>query len=226
MLSVTQIVSEVYPFNSFWPKRDFFQESLSYEKLADKILVPDGIAHKCRHLHAPQTLRVLNSYGSFAHRMAKQLSNWEDIQINEPLLSNIRTHLIQFYTEYKVTPVMNEWTFTIPDEYSGTLDMVCELEWYWVKRLCVLDFKTYWLYKDIYGIPHVDKEKTVPKKMKHVTLQVSLYSNAVRLLRPEIVENRGVLLLLLWVTPEGVFPYELEEDIMPYEKWLARNFIS
>ena len=226
MLSVTQIISQVYPFNVRQPSRNYFQESLDYKKLSTKDLVPNSISHKAMQLDAPQTLRVLNSYGSFAHRMAKRLSHGHTVKVNDDLLTGIGISLAKFYKAYSVTPILNEWTFSLPGEYWGTLDMVCEIEWHNVRRICVLDFKTYALYKDLYGIPHDDKPNTALKKLKHVWLQVSMYTHAVRTLRPEIFGDRGCMLLLAWLTPEWVFVYELEEDITPYKKWRSENFID
>ncbi len=228
MFSVTQIVWKVYEFRKDPrnPDRDYFQESLAYDRLKDKSLVPESIAHRARHLDCKQTLRVLNTYGSFAHRMAKRLVHGHDVTVKDELLTGIRQGLLDFYDKYQVTPILNEWTFSLDWEYSGTLDMVCEIEWKHVRRLCVLDFKTYALYKDLYGIPHDDKESTPLKKLKMVWLQCSMYANALRKLRPDIIGDRGCMLLLAWLTPEGVFVYELEEDISPYQKWVADNFIS
>lgn len=212
--SVTEIIWEIYPF-----KWNFFQRALSYDTLKDKALEPGSIAASAMHLDAAQTLRVLNSYGSFAHRMAKRIINWHDVIIDDPLLEWIRVSLMEFFATYDVTPILNEWTFTLPGEYGWTLDMVCELEWKSVRRICVLDFKTYWLYRDLYGIPHEDKASTALKKLKNVGLQTSMYAHALKTLRPDIIQDRWCMLLLAWMTPEKIHTYELVDDISPYLQW-------
>lgn len=175
MKSVTQIVWEVFPFKWLDPNIDYFELALSYAKLKDKIheMPALSIAERSRHLNKDQTLRVLNIYGTFAHRMAKQLSRGIDVTVHDPILALIREHLITFFREHEVRPILNEWTFLLPDEYSGTLDMVCELKWKSVRRICILDFKTYGLYKILYWIPYSDKEKEETPKKKAQACQSS-----------------------------------------------------
>lgn len=227
MKSVTQIVWEVFPFEWPNPNIDYFAQALSFDKLKDKI--PEmplmSIAERARHLDKDNALRVLNIYGTFAHRMAKQISKWMDVIVHDPILAQIRDHLIAFFKDYDIRPILNEWTFVIPDEYSGTLDMVCEIRWKSVRRICILDFKTYGLYKILYWIPFPEEErkKTPTKKLKHVGLQTSLYGDAYRRLHPDYDTNRGHMLLLAWLTPEWVMCYELEDDLSPYHNWLRKS---
>lgn len=213
--SVTEIIWEIYPF-----KWNFFQRALSYETLKDKALEPDSIAHSAMHLEADQVLRVLNTYGSFAHRMAKRISRWHDVTISDPLLKDIRLWLLDFFHTYRVKPILNEWTFTLPNEYGWTLDMLCEIEWKSVRRICVMDFKTWNLYRRIYGIGDYDIwPSTFQKKEKTVGLQLSMYANAVQKLRPEIFWDRGFILLAVHVTTDWIFPYETQYSLSQYESW-------
>ena len=227
MKSVTQIVWEVFPFEWPNPNIDYFAQALSYDNLKDKIPEMEymSIAEQSRHLDKEQTLRVLNIYWTFAHRMAKQISQGKDVIVDDPVLSRIRDWLIQFFAEYEVRPILNEWSFILPDEYSGTLDMVCELRWKSVRRICILDFKTYGLYKIVYWIPFSEEErkKTPTKKLKHVGLQTSMYGNAYRRIHPDYDDRRGHMLLLAWLTPEWVVCFELEDDLSPYHHWLWKS---
>lgn len=213
--SVTEIIWEIYPF-----KWNFFQRALSYDTLKLKPLEPGSIAEAAMHLDADQVLRVLNSYGSFAHRMAKRIVNWHDVIIEDPLLKAIRIGLLDFFHTYRVRPILNEWTFTLPWEYGGTLDMLCEIEWKSVRRICVLDFKTWNLYRRIYGIWEYDiTSATFLKKEKTVGLQLSLYAKAATTLRPELFWDRWFMLLAVHITTDWVFPYETQYNISEYENW-------
>ena len=213
-LSVTQIVWKIYPTNP-----DMFTNALSRESLDKKRekgeLIEWGIADRAGELRKDDVMKTLNQFGTTIHTQAQTLGLIGYIEWNgldDPYMKS----LTKFFNDYKVNLLSSE-IFIETDEYCGTADAIVELTTKaGTRRKYLLDWKTWWAYKYIYGIHHdIVKKNGEPyaqtQNLKKAQLQLSMYRNGLN----ELVDDMAVV----WITSVGYFFFPLEYNLKPYIEW-------
>lgn len=212
-LSVTQIVWKIYPTNP-----DMFTNALSQESLDKKRekweLIIWGIADCAGELRKDDVMKTLNQFGTTIHTQAQSLGilgymagDWWDNPYTKSL--------VRFFNDYEVNLISSE-IFMETDEYCGTADAIVELTINGTRRIYLLDWKTWWAYKYIYGIRHdIAKKNGEPyaqtQNLKKAQLQLSMYRNGLN----QLVDDMAVV----WITSVWYFFFPLTYDMSPYQKW-------
>jgi len=78
-----------------------------------------------------------------------------------------------FIASHPLQEVQCELFTIFPDEYCGTMDVYCVMD----GKKYIIDFKTWDIYKDFYGIKADEKYNP---KLKKVQLQMSMYARALK----------------------------------------------
>jgi hypothetical protein len=208
-LSVTQIISEIWPFD---PK--YFNDALLRDALLKKGVVAGGIADLSGSLSRTLVMDVLSNFGTQMHACAQDLMllgkcpSWRGAYLE----SHVRS-LVQFFKDYQVQCVVSERRIEGP-EYTGTADgVILVTDTDGRRKKWVIDWKSWGAYKFIYGILD-DKGKSKSGELKKVGLQTSMYAE---LLEPEFGPFDG--LAAIWVHEDGYKVFPLKRDLTPYTQY-------
>lgn len=137
-----------------------------------------------------------SSWGRYVHlQMEKFALTWK---ANWKKYKNYVENGIKWAKDYEVKFLSTE-TYLYCKEYQGTCDAVVEIDW----QTWIIDFKTYWLAKDKFGIER-GKYKKPSDKLKKARLQLSLYGKVLGIYKFAVVE-----LMPTWYK---FYPLEKVED--------------
>lgn len=209
--SVTQILSEIYPFDPA-----MFINSLSEEWLNKKRekwqLMTWWIADKCEYLDYDKVMYQLNQLGSTVHLA------WYDLwaigfthnhsgTIYEPYIKSVT----KFWNDYK--PKMIYWEKYLEwKHYVWICDAVLQV---W-NETWLIDYKTWWAYKYIYWIKQdILNKNWTPKKpsdINKVSVQLSMYEDIL----PIKIDKRKAI----WITEIWYFIFDIDYNIKPFQEWL------
>lgn len=178
---VSQIVEYAYPF--WWEGRDRFLQWLGERGISYSEYMEEA-SEGGRYVHSKLEQYVLT--GEKKYKKYASYISWG----------------IDFLYDYKVRPIATEHYVKCKD-YQWTIDLI----WRIGKKKYILDWKSYWLAKDRWGL-RWDYKKPYDK-LKKARLQLSLYA------RIEKVNNIAVVEL----TPNGYHFHELE--LVPEEELSA-----
>ena len=148
---VSNLVSYIYPFSwTEWERR--YKDWLLSKWIDEK-----------------EYLNWANEMWTYIHKQMENYSNWKKINKKSPLfkeLEKIIDNWIMFLAG--VNDIKNE-IYLSDDRIQGTTDIIYKYWW----KLCLWDFKTYWVVKRRYWL--VDKFLVATDKKKKVQLQLSFY---------------------------------------------------
>jgi ribosomal protein L11 methylase PrmA len=152
---VSSIVEFAFPF--IWEKKDRFLNWLEEKGVS----LEDYMEEAC-------------VWGTYVHKAMEDYSNWK--KPKKKKYTKIIEAGIRFHEEHKLETIGSE-VYVSTKDYQGTVDRLCYLkdlqnEWPWI-----IDWKTYWLAKDKFGISSTYRKPY--DKLKKAQLQLSLYAYAI-----------------------------------------------
>lgn len=220
MLSVTEVLSNIFPYNN-----KFFLQSLSKEWMRKKKarweLVVWGIADKAGYINYDNLMDNLTNFWSMMHLYAYTKWAWLNVLSLPDNYWPYVKWLDDFFKRYKVSTIVGEHLVRTED-YSGTFDALLKLTLPWTdKEIIVLaDFKTWKYYKDFYGIENrILKRNWTPYweewSLKKVWVQASMYE--LWFMNDPLYKKYPVdKLAVIRITKMGTFFKILPRNLQPY----------
>jgi len=225
MLSVTEILWKIYPYNN-----EFFLGSLSKEwidkKRSKHQLIKWWIADKGWSINYDNLMDHLTAFWSSIHLYAYMKWTWLwDLVLPKSYLP-YTAWLDNFFRRYQVKTIV--WEHYIKTEkYHWTFDALVSMIIPWnTKPINVLiDFKTWKYYKDFYWIENIILRRDWTPyfnkwSIEKVRLQLSLYKDWWDLDKKS-KDNKVDKLWVVRVTKKWTFLSLFDYDITEYKDWLA-----
>ena len=205
--SVTQVISQIWPFEPF-----MFDRALTSSALRKKGVRQGGVAERCLDIGLSRegVSRSLSDFGKVVHAAAHDLgscgftADWAGTPYEGHVASVVR-----FFKEAGLTAVAQE-LFVECEDYCGISDGLYRNS---RNELVLLDWKTWGAYKYLYGINDFGA-KASKESVKKARLQLSMYRRA-------IGDRFGPIRrqMVVWVNEFGCVPIETEYDVTEFENW-------
>ena len=214
--SVTQILSQIYPM-----PENLFADMLSKQgldkKRASGDILPWWIADKCDYLDSSRVMNMLTNVWKIVHACAYDYGiMWFCHDFKWSIAEIYVASFKKFVAEKNPVFVAGEIVVE-NDEYTGCADALMIIWW----RLSLIDFKTWWAYKDIYWfVNKIAKPNGEPysqsSNLKKTWLQLSMYQDA--------MTNKNDILdrYVLWLTPIWYYLFPVPFDLSAYIEWKSK----
>ena len=206
MMSVTQILSDIYPFNSqeswiTWLNRELeslWKSPVDYDSIMRTTQVTGDIIH---------TYFIEKAMG------------FPTVDLPE-MFRDLQKPIDDFIAEHNISWLICEFRIEKPNEYIWHPDLVVMKNWKWEKVKALCDIKTYGLYRKLLGLP----EKNLVKlngNMQKVSLQTSMYRDAIIFSKHNHIKAHWDVskLFCYHIKHTGVEAFELKYDVSKYLQW-------
>lgn len=208
--SVTEVIGNIFPFDDTFFRKSLLPEGIEKKKLKWN-LIEGGIADKQWYINYDDCMDTLCYLWSKVHAHFNMRALWLPIDIPDNFLKPYLQTMDIFIASHPLQDVHCELFTTYPEEYCGTMDVYCSIE----GKKYIIDFKTWEIYKDFYGIKPEEKYKD---KLKKVQLQMSMYARALRYSWQEVD-----WLMCVVIRADKFMVYPLDYDVSLYEQYLAEK---
>jgi len=207
-MSVTQIISDLYPFT----QQDRWITSLNAE-LASLGKSP---------VQYDSVMEMTQVVGDMIHTYFIEVAMRFPTVWLPDIFKDLEQPIKDFIATNKINGLICEFHIEKPWEYIGHPDLIVSKEYDWkiIKALC--DVKTYWLYRKLLGLPEKSGTKLNGNTSK-VSLQTSMYRDAL-IFSPfeHIAAHWNVTHLFCYhIKYDSVEAVELKYDVSKYLEWKA-----